>query len=500
MVLRKVKSLIAKYKYTPVTLASSPNTYTPTSWEFDLVHGSRVYRDEQLNVMQANLMTLYDLVSDVRVQAEIDLLNVQNNLNTHSIKDPTVETIGWMVAKCFEAGALIFPAGTVTAVAAGLIARMLSGGTQALTRDRSSDSYNAIQSAVNNTRDAMLTVFDNLQELITTWTDDPQSQWLVQQYPLGEDNKELAKPITLSELAAFPDYFPQRGKKTGYDQTRNYINGQVELTVTRKLLPIRFRLRELTGGNDSSRYFWDVSWYETSSTSKWNEWRGRKEFPAIPSDLRDSVGGPWEDIGPHRDIKGGTQYYQGYNNDGFRDDDDGRNYEHKYWWTRMPGRRWMYWGGRNCTSWDASTQGATCDNQIDKAGNVVKGTPFLDLFDDIAQDVKHGYQWYYQNPANKNALVWYRMSDGSINNRQVDHMTCVDYCNDWRYEKNVFKWNWAYRGIRIRIHELVDTDGHTASNTLVEWLFKDDGYGNATNPKGIANKIDVYHNWGVPTY
>lgn len=497
-------SIIGKIKaalgYVRRPVASYTNTYTPTTWEYDVVHGEKVYKDEQLNVLQTNLKTLYELVADLRTQAQIDLLTVQNNLNVRSIKNPTVENVGWLISKCFEAGALIFPAGTMTAVAAGLIARILSGGTQALTRDKTTDSYNAIQSAVNNTHDAMIEAFDQLQSLITNWREDMQSQWLVEYAAPGIDNPSLNKPITLAELATFPGYFPRRGEQTGYDQTRNFVSKQIEYQVTKQLLPVRFKIYEESNGPDSDKYFWSVQWYETSSTSKWNEWRGRKEFPAIPNDLRGDVGGPWEDIGAHRDIKGGTQYWQGYENSGYDCTDEKFSPDHQYWWTRMSGHRWMYWGGRNCSRWDAKEQGTTDNSKIDKDGNIIQGTPFLDFFDDLAYDVHIGYGYYWQNPAQKNALVWYKLSDGSINNRQASRMTCTDYCNDWRYEKNWFKWNWAYRGIRTRIYNIVDQDGHYASDILGQWLFKDDGYGNVTNPHGIANKVDVYHNWGLSNY
>jgi len=79
-------------------------------------------------------------------------------------------------------------------------------------------------------------------------------------------------------------------------------------------------------------------------------------------------------------------------------------------------------------------------------------------------------------------------------------MTTTNFCNDWRYEKNIFKWNWAYRGIRIRIYTLVDASGNYASDTLSEWLFKDDGAGEILNKDGIASRVDIYHNWGLKMY
>ncbi|MFM8524844.1 MAG: Nif11-like leader peptide family natural product precursor [Cyanobacteriota bacterium] len=465
--------------------------YTPTSWEYSTdSYGNRIWKDARLNILQENLRTTYNLVDAVRVQAQIDLAEVQNNLNTLSTKNPTVETIGWLASKAVESAALIFPAGTVTAVAAGLVARLLSGAIQKFTKDNRSDGYNEIQRAINDTKYAMLALFDNLQVVLTRANKEMQERWHEEFSPLGADSSSVLRPVTLSEIATYPDYFPKRGDDTQFDQVRNIVASQVKVLVTRHLLPVRFRIYELTGGPDATRFFWDVQWYGTSSTSKWEEWRRRKEFPAIPGDLRDSVEGPYEDIGGHSDIKGGNQYYQSFTN-GMADE----RYV-SYYWTRMPGHRWMYWGGNHCSSWDASRQGDSCDNRIEN-GNVIQGTPFLDFFDSLVVDYRDG--GFYAS-AHKSSLVWYKLSDGSINNRAVSRMTTVDYCDDWRYQKNIFKWNWAYRGIRIRIYALVDVDGHYASDTLSDWLFRDDGAGRILNPNGVASRVDVYHNWGLATH
>lgn len=160
----------------------------------------------------------------------------------------------------------------------------------------------------------------------------------------------------------------------------------------------------------------------------------------------------------------------------------------------MPGRRWMYWGGSHCSLWDASRQGDSCDAKTDTNDNVIQGTPFLNFFDSLVADYGNG--GFYVS-ACKSSLIWYKLSDGGINNRSVSRMTAVDYCGDWRYEKNVFKWNWAYRGIRIRVYALVDADGHYASDVLSDWLFRDDGAGKILNPNGVANRVDVYDRWGL---
>lgn len=506
MELPSIKSYLAKKDYVRRTRSATAG-YQPINFKYTTSEsGDRVYEDHNLNILQANLITIYELVDDVRTQAQLDLLTIQNNLNTQSTKNPTVENIGWMVSKCIEASALIFPAGTITAVVAGLTARLLSGATQALTKDKQSDSYNAIQSSVNNTRDSMLETFDQLKKLITSWNENMEAQWHVEYDCPGIEYSGFKGKVTLSELATYNFYFPKKGMKNEYDQARNELSSKIATLTTKVLLPVKYKIYEVHSVNseDSTRYcprwFWAVSWYETSSTSKWNTWRGRKEFPAIPNDLQDSVGGPWEDIGAFRDIKGGYQYWQGFDNAGEVCEDDRFSPDHQYYWTRMSNHRWMYWGGRNCSRWDAKEQGSSDNSKVDQNGNIIQGTPFLDFFDDVCKDTIRGYGYYWGNPVTKSLLVWYKLNDGTINNRDVRHMTTVDYCNDWFYQKNIFKWNWAYRGIQLRFYALVDKDGNYVSDTLTDWLFKDDGYGNTTNPHGIASRIDVYHNWGLEFY
>jgi predicted ribosomally synthesized peptide with nif11-like leader len=468
--------------------------YNPETWDYHKDEkGDIVWADHRLNILSANLDTIYNLVYDVRMQAQIDLLKVQNNLNTQSSKDPTVEIIGWLASKAVEATALIFPAGTGTAVAVGLIARLLSGSIQAVTKDHSSAGYNEVQSEVNNTMNAMLALFDALLKGLSGMRKPEQMQagWRQELHPLSADTSQLLKPITLSEVATYPDFFPKRGTDPDFDEARNVVSNQVKLLVTQHLLPVKYRIYELTSGPDTEHFFWNVEWYGTSSTSKWNEWRQREGFPAIPNDLRDSVEGPYEDIGGRTYIKGGYQYFQEFTN-GMADE----RYVN-YYWTRSPGQRWMNWGGAHCASGDAVAQGATCDKKTDKDGNIIQGTPFLDHFDRLVADYRTGG---FFSTGYKSSLVWYKLGDESINNRSVSRMTTTNFCNDWRYEKNIFKWNWAYRGIRIRIYTLVDASGNYASDTLSEWLFKDDGAGEILNKDGIANRVDIYHNWGLKMY
>jgi hypothetical protein len=477
--------------------------YQPTDWTFTTDEaGNRVYNDHRLNVLQANLKTMYDLVDDLRIQAFDDLHTIQSNLNAKTVHDPTVSIIGWLASKCVEVIALAFPAGTAAAVISGLTCRLISGAIQNLTKDSQSDPYNAIQSAVNDLRDAIDVLFSELEKQITDWQKYPQKYWATPyEYPRELDNIYKG-PITLSHLADCDAYFPRKGYDDDYNQVRNLLFKQTRMVMTRQLLPVNYAIHWSPGQHDhggfvtNKRWFWQVAWYETSSSNKWDEWRRHPEFPNIPNNLKDSIGGWWEDIDYYEDYKGGKQYYQPFDRQG--DHDYGAPGHIWYWWTRMPGHRWMYWGGRHVPTWNAHDQGPGDDSKI-KDGNIIQGTPFLDLIEDML--TTENYDWGYPHAC---TLIYYKLKDPKtkevfINSRKVEHMTCVDYCNDWYYEYNTWRWNWAYRGIALHFAFLVDKSGNPAPDSLCKWLFRDDGHGKTINPKGIADRLDVFYNWKLET-
>ena len=80
----------------------------------------------------------------------------------------------------------------------------------------------------------------------------------MQVYPLGADSSSLLRPVSPSEIATYPEYFPRRGSNTEFDQARNFVANQVKVLVTQQILPVKFRIYELTGGPDTTNFFWDV--------------------------------------------------------------------------------------------------------------------------------------------------------------------------------------------------------------------------------------------------
>jgi hypothetical protein len=486
--------------------------YQPTDWtRTKTPQGDWVYADPNLNVLQANLITLNTLVDDLRVAAKIDILEIQTNLSTPTIKDPMIATLALITGKIVEGLAMAWPAGSALAVIAGVAARLTSAGVQWAARDHKDDPD--LQGAVNDLRDFVDANLSQLTDLISSWIEDPQLYWTqVYQCP-GSLISDLRGPVTLSELVdpLNPQYFPRKGHDVAYNTWHDRMIRQSKTAMTQSLLPVKFKIRDINGFTESdSRWFWAVQWWETSSTSVYNSWRKDPGFPgSVPGNLRDSIGGPWTDIGLNSDYKGGRQYYQCWDNTG-KPDTEFPGWSRHYW-TRNSSSRWMSRGGQHCANMNGGDQGPSCDYRVDPQGNIVQGTPFLDWLDEVLRATDSSPGWTGGDQQINNVgwaqcgLVWYRFKDSRnkqewINSRQEVHHLTTDYCNDYRYEKNVFKWNWLYRGIRLNMWVLVDENGHPMADSTAKWLFKDNGHGKITNTNGLANKIDVYHNWGLKTY
>ena len=472
--------------------------YIPSNWnrQKDPHTGLYVYEDNRLNILQTNLVTMNQLLADLRVDAKLSLVEIKDNLQAATIKDPTVERVGWIMSKIVECVALAFPAGKPAAVVAGLICRMASGGIQFLTKDNSQNPD--YQQAVNDLRNSVDQFFSDLEDMISSWIEDPQSYW-VKAYVDPHNNY-----TRLCDLAEHDQTLPQKNASADYNHWFNELSTLVKKEMTKNLLPVHYRIGRLglAIDEDSTEYsaywFWNVAWYEVRNSNTWDAWRSSPNWPYIPDNLQGDITGPHEDIGNWEDIKGGHQYYQSINRDGKVVLNAALWDSGQYWWTRKSGSRWMYWGGRHCTMWDAKEQGSGCDSKVDSQNNIIQGTPFLDWIDDIIHN--RGYDICSKH--GDSVLVYYEVKDphtGQIlrNTRRADLMTSTDGCKDYFYQINWFKWNWCYTGIQVRFLYLHDDQGNRINDATARWLFKDDGHGNTINSKGIADRLDVYFNWGL---
>ena len=482
--------------------------YRPTDWsrKRDESTGRWVYADHRLNVLQTNLETLNMLVDDVRTRALIDILEIQSNLSTPTIKDPTIPILALIVGKIVEGLAMAVPAGSVFAVILSVSTKLASAGAQYASKLESKQGD--LAAAVNNLRSFVDKSLSDLTDQISEWIANPQANWDKEMECPGSLLPELKGPITLSHLAdcndkdGMPLYLPQRDIDKEYNTIRNSIESQARTQMCATLLPVRFRVRDIMSYDESDdRWFWKACWWETSSTNVYNTWRGRPGFPnTIPRDLADSIGGPYTDVGDHVEYKGGRQYYQSFDSGGSPPDNPGRP---KYYWTRDPCRRWTGEGGRHCPVSNGGDQGPGCDVKTDDQGNLIQGTAFLDLLDDVLDDAAAGRlsvpHW------NKSGFVWYKLvniatKEELVNTRKVGTLTDINFYNDYQYEKNTWKWNWLYRGIRLYMSVLCDNNGNAMADSTANWLFKDNGHGKTINASGMANKVDVYLRWGVPAY
>jgi thiol-disulfide isomerase/thioredoxin len=473
--------------------------YTPINWNKtkDPHTGLYTYQDNRLNILQDNLTVMSQMIVDLRVNSKIDILEIQRNLEAQTIKNPTIERMGWVMAKMVECIALAFPAGKPAAVVAGLLCRLASGGLQYATRANTDNPD--YQQAVNDLRNSVDTWFSDLEDQISDWIQDMESNWS----KVYKD--QYGNSIRLCDIADHDELLPHKGIEKEYNTWFNDLSALVKTEMTKQLLPVRYRKRHagFSFNEDETQYnaywFWNVSWIEVRNSSTWDAWRGNSNWPRIPDNLRDSLEGPHEDIGNWEDYKGGRQYYQSINNEGKVVLNAARWDNGQYWWTRMSNSRWMYWGGRHCKNWDAHSQDPGCDSRIDSQGNVIQGTPFLDFVDDVANN-ENGFS--YCKDRGDSVLMYYELKDprtGQLlrNSRRQDLMTSTAGCKDYFYQINWFKWNWCYVGIQLRFYILVDDHGNRINDATARWLFKDNGHGKITNAKGIANRLDVYFDWGL---
>lgn len=492
------ESVIAHKRREPVYLNAG---YRPTDWSYIRdQQGRRVYTDHRLNVLQTNLETLNMLIDDVRTRALIDILEIQTNLSTSTIKDPTIQILALVVGKIVEGLAMVVPAGSALAVIVGVSARLISGGIQYASKLESKQGD--LQAATNNLRSFVDHSLSDLTDLISEWIANPQANWDKEMECPGSLLPELKGPTTLSHLADYDVYLPQRDIDREYNTLRNSVESQARTQMCKTLLPVRFKVRDIMSYDESDeRFLWKASWWETRSTSAYNRWRSCSDFPnTIPGYLADDIDGPFTDIGDYADYKGGRQYYQCFDGGGYPPDRPGRP---RHYWTRDPSRRWTGKGGRHCPSSDGGDQGPGCDVQIDDQGNMKQGTAFLDFLDDVLDDAAAGQ---IDNPHwNKSGFVWHKLvnprtKEELVNTRKVEALTDINFCNDYQYEKKVFHWNALYRGIRLYMFVLCDNNGDGMADSTADWLFRDNGHGGITNENGLANRLDVFMYWGVPAY
>jgi hypothetical protein len=466
-------------------------TYTPTDWSYDYnEQGDKIYRDHRLNIVLTNLKTVHSLISQVKSDSDVNLLYVQNNVGTHTILDPTVQTLGWIASKIVESLGMAFPAGTAASVITTIFAKLLSGVIQNVTTNKSTDEYNKIQGKVNDIRDFMIQIFDFIKVDLTEGIDDLEKHWnKVYECP-GALLPNIKGKMTLSELGDYDQYFPKDGSGD-FDILRDKLDTFGTYTFTQQLLPIKWKIKKQKAfpGDGISNYIkgWNTEWYKVYNHNTWDRWRSSPNFPEIPDDLRGDIEGPHFDVGDN--------WNNGVNEQEFFSFSETFRY---YPWSTsaQDNNRWTYWSGKHAPS-------------IDENGNIKEGLSFLDAIDDIKSGIYYSPgQWSLEDgfPNHPSYLCWYKVKNSvdrqdHINDKRTTTLLNKDCAIDWVYDSNsIFTWGRAYRGITLNHYYLVDRDGGHASQEFCDWLFKDDGFGNTVRPRAVAEKVDVYHNWGLPFY
>jgi hypothetical protein len=467
--------------------------YKPSSWHYTTNEkNERIYDDHILNIIQENLITLSGFIDDVNTDARINILYVQNNVNAKTIKDPTVQVIGMFVSKIIEGLGVVFTAGTAAAIISTIVCKIISGIVTVLTSSTSKDSYNEIQNAANDLRDAFDKTCKWIKLTIAKWLDNLEANWLTEIQCEGNKYPSLRGIVRLCDMAMGGDakYFPKK-ETEDYILCRDSLNKASTYEAAAQFIPLRWRIRRHRAfphdGISNLLCGWTAEWYKVYSRSTWDSWRNSGEFPdAIPRNLAGDIEGPYEYI-----EKGDSSDTQIFNSWGSHFEyykwSDGENHG------KMGGSRWLGVSGRNAFVTTPEL-------------NIVSGLAFFDLIDDILNKKFNGYgDWSSKNslPDEPSYYLWYKTKRPNesieiINDKRLWTFMGNSACIDWIYDSNsIFTWGRAYRGITLHHYTLVDQDGNYAPAEFCKWLFIDNGHGKVVNANAVAMMKDVYHDWGL---
>lgn len=468
-------------------------SYTPTTWHFTLDEkGDRIYDDHILNVVQQNLLTLSTLVDDIKTDATFNIIFVQGWANSKTIKDPTVQTIALFASKIIEGLGVVFTAGTPAAIISTIVCKIVSGLITHFGNPQSKDTYNQLQAVASDLKLSLDKYCNFIQEKIAFWLNDLQVEWNTEIVCEGNKYPQFKSITKLSDLA-IDTFLPKKGT-TDYVHLREGMDTASKYEASAALIPVRWKIRRHRGfppdGVSNFICGWLVEWYKVRGRGTWDSWRGRSDFPKIPSDLSGDIEGPFEAL-EASNVPYGKQRFISWNLMS-RDYDwsDGERLNDSKQWN---GTHWMGFSGRH---YPYKFQG----------NDLVEGTSFLDVVEDILSGVYTAEgQWVITNsiPNQPSYYLWYktkRPNEGVeiINDRRNWTLLGNWACQDWAYDSNsIFTWGRAYRGITLNHYSMVDENGNYAPAELCHWLFKDNGHGQVKNDDAVATLEDVYHGWGL---
>ena len=468
-------------------------SYKPTTWHYVLDEkGDRIYDDHLLNVVQENLKTISAIIDDLRTDANINILFVENWANCKTVKDPTAQTIALFTSKIIEGLGVIFPAGTPEAIIATIACKIVSGLITHFANPASKDSYNQLQAVASDLKLSVDKHCFLIQEKLAYWLEDLSVEWENTITCPGSKHPEFAGIVTLSDMAV-DKFLPKKGSSQ-YVYCREKLNDFSTYEAAAALIPVRWKIRRHRAfpHDEVSNFLcgWQVEFYKVYSRGAWDKWKNSSDFPKIPSNMSDDIEGPYEHIeyGDNAHAQRFMSWYQAYRDYSWS---DGSKFDESRQWS---GSRWMGFSGKN-------------DHKIDENdhSNLTQGTSFLDLIDDILNGVYNAYgDWQAKNslPNEPSYYLWYKTKKKNepeiINDRRVWTLMGNEACQDWVYDSNsIFTWGRAYRGITLHHYTMVDENGNYAPREFCKWLFKDNGHGKTVNENGVAEIGDVYHNWGL---
>jgi hypothetical protein len=227
--------------------------YQPKNFNFteDKATGFRLYEDDNVQHVYLNLRIFSQAVHDIQMNANTDLLFIQNNVQVAAVQNQTVQTICMFACKLLEGATVFFTPATGPAIAAFFIGRIASGIITAETAK--SKPTDDIQKEANEVRSGMNAMLNLLKHRIDEMIVDIEGHWNTVYHCDGYLDPLYSGDVTLADLADHNALLPD-DKSPQYDDFILYMGARCRAIITQKLLPAKW-MKETWSTYDIKEYY-----------------------------------------------------------------------------------------------------------------------------------------------------------------------------------------------------------------------------------------------------
>ncbi len=223
--------------------------------------GEKIYNDSNVQMVYVNLGRMGDLVAESHIKSALEYTNICQNINTppQQVEESLVlkEIIG-MFSTCFEIGVLVF---APEAKALHMAARIISGVSEMIFKEKKENLPENIQGEINNVWDGLNTTFDLVKFRLDSYRDSLPKYWFTQ-----------FRSVYSGEVVSFGDlykngYLPAKNQ-TDFDSTKYYVSKVAKYEMTKELLHLRWNIRSYAIIGDQRTNY---NKWQTVYRTRWNE-------------------------------------------------------------------------------------------------------------------------------------------------------------------------------------------------------------------------------------